>query len=381
MKVSAGLLFQNAVDYAARLSGSFEATNSSTSFRSEIAIGELAASVGFDGLWVVEHHFTPHGETPSPLQELSYFAGRFPGVDLGTCVLVLPWNDPVRLAEQIAVLDNLLSEERTLTLGIGRGAAQSEFDGFEVPLSESTTRFQENADILRQLLAGTNVTFDGQFRKFSNLTTLPRPKTSGVELVDNMYCAWGSHSSLVYAAESGFRPLFNPKGSPAEYAAQIREFNEIRVSKGWAPQRPITSVVVYADADEERAREEALRYLRPWAEINLMHYQLLDADHFRAAGNYADYVSRAEAMANMEHQDILDSFAANQVYGTPAQCIEKLQTFAEYVNPEEFVFVMRFGGMPDDVARANVRRIATEVLPEVKSWKVRPAEDTLLAPA
>jgi alkanesulfonate monooxygenase SsuD/methylene tetrahydromethanopterin reductase-like flavin-dependent oxidoreductase (luciferase family) len=378
MKVSAGLLFQNAADYFTRAQPAAQPVNSSSGFRDEIRVGELAVSLGFEGIWVVEHHFTPHGETPSPLQELTYFAGRVPGIDLGTCVLVLPWNDPVRLAEQISVLDNLLALGRTLTLGIGRGAAQSEFDGFEVPLSESTERFQESAQILRELLAGTDVTFRGKFRSFDKLTTLPRPRTNPAELLDRMYCAWGSTSSMVYAAEAGFRPLFNPKGSPEEYSAQIRAFNEIRVGRGLEPRRPIMSVLVYADEDEGRAVENGLRYLRPWAEINLAHYQLLDAEHFRAAGNYGDYVARAESMANIPRMELLDSFAANQVYGTPAQCLEKLRSFYEYVNPEELVLVPRFGGMPYDVAEANVRLVADKVLPEMKSWRLRPAKDTLL---
>jgi alkanesulfonate monooxygenase SsuD/methylene tetrahydromethanopterin reductase-like flavin-dependent oxidoreductase (luciferase family) len=381
MKVSAGLLFQNAADYMAHAEGQNQFSRSSLSFQEEIRAGELAASVGFEGIWVVEHHFTSHGETPSPLQELTYFAGRRSDVDLGTCVLVLPWNDPVRLAEQIAVLDNLIGPDRTLTLGIGRGAAQMEFDGFEVPLGESTERFKEYAEILRLLLAETNATYNGKFRSFENLTTLPRSRTEPSELLDRIYCAWGSHASLVYAAEAGFRPLFNPKGSPAEYAGQIRTFNEIRVKNGLEPCRPITSVLVYADEDEQRAHEDGLKYLRPWAEINLMHYQLLDADHFRAAGNYGDYVARAEAAARMPREELLDSFAANQVFGTPEQCIEKLRMFYENVNPEELVFVMRFGGMPDEVAEANIRLIAGRVLPEVKSWQLRPAEETLFVKA
>jgi alkanesulfonate monooxygenase SsuD/methylene tetrahydromethanopterin reductase-like flavin-dependent oxidoreductase (luciferase family) len=381
MKVSAGLLFQNADDYMARVEGISPPYGSSRYFREEIRSGEFAAEVGFDGIWVVEHHFTSHGETPSPLQELTYFAGRHPEVDLGSCVLVLPWNDPVRLAEQIAVLDNLVGEGRTLTLGIGRGAAQIEFDGFEIPLAESTERFQENADILRLLLSQTDVSYKGKFRSVDALTTLPRPRTAPDDLLDRIYCAWGSQSSLEYAAAAGFRPLFNPKGSPDEYAAQIRTFNEIRVKNGLEPRRPITSMLVFADEDEDRARETALRYLRPWAEVQLLHYRLLDAEHFRAAGNYGDYVARAEAAAKIPHEKLLDSFASNQVFGTPEQCLAKLRTFYDNVNPEELVFVMRFGGMPLEIAKANIKTVAEKVLPEVKSWQLRPAEETLLARA
>jgi alkanesulfonate monooxygenase SsuD/methylene tetrahydromethanopterin reductase-like flavin-dependent oxidoreductase (luciferase family) len=97
---------------------------------------------------------------------------------------------------------------------------------------------------------------------------------------------------------------------------------------------------------------------------------LLDAEHFRAAGNYGDYVARAESMASIPRMELLDSFAANQVYGTPEQCLEKLRTFYDYVKPMELVLVMRFGGMPYDVAEANVRLVADKIIPEVKPWRV-----------
>jgi alkanesulfonate monooxygenase SsuD/methylene tetrahydromethanopterin reductase-like flavin-dependent oxidoreductase (luciferase family) len=381
MKVSAGFIFQNADDFLARAAGEPPPDGTSRHFVEEIRVGELAADLEFDGLWVVEHHFSAHGETPSPLQELSYFAGRSPKVNLGSCVLVLPWNDPVRLAEQISVLDNLVGPDRTLTIGIGRGAAQSEFDGFEVPLAQSTERFKENADIIRRLLLETDVSYEGKFRQFKNLTILPRPRTRVDELLDRIYCAWGSQSSLEYAAEAGFRPLFNPKGSPEEYAGEIRRFNEIRASNGLEPRRPITSVLVYAHSDPERAREEAMKYLRKWAEVQLLHYRLLDAEHFRAAGNYGDYARRAEEAAKLSHETLLDSFAKNQVFGTPAQCLAQIREFYDGVNPEEFVFVMRFGGMPLDIAESNVRLIAKEIAPVVRSWQRRPADASLAARA
>ena len=72
-----------------------------------LALGDLAEPLGFDSLFALEHHFTGYAMSPSPTQLLSYFAGRTRRITLGTAVIVLPWHDPVRVAEEIALLDIL----------------------------------------------------------------------------------------------------------------------------------------------------------------------------------------------------------------------------------------------------------------------------------
>ncbi len=88
----------------------------------------LAEPLGFDSLWGVEHHFTDYTMCPDVLQFLTYMAGRTKRVKLGSMVVVLPWHDPMRVAEEISMLDHMSSGR--LILGIGRGAGRVEFDGF-----------------------------------------------------------------------------------------------------------------------------------------------------------------------------------------------------------------------------------------------------------
>jgi alkanesulfonate monooxygenase SsuD/methylene tetrahydromethanopterin reductase-like flavin-dependent oxidoreductase (luciferase family) len=89
-----------------------------------LALGDLAEPLGFDSLFALEHHFTGYAMSPAPTQLLSYYAGRTRRIALGTSVIVLPWHDPVRVAEQIALLD-ILCGGRCL-FGFGRGAASAE---------------------------------------------------------------------------------------------------------------------------------------------------------------------------------------------------------------------------------------------------------------
>src|ERR1051325_5930656 len=110
-----------------------------------LAMGDLAEPLGFDSLFALEHHFTGYAMSPAPLQLLSYYAGRTKRIQLGTAVIVLPWHDPVRVAEQIALLD-VLSHGRLL-VGFGRGAAKLEYEGFRVPMDEARERFIEAAEV------------------------------------------------------------------------------------------------------------------------------------------------------------------------------------------------------------------------------------------
>jgi alkanesulfonate monooxygenase SsuD/methylene tetrahydromethanopterin reductase-like flavin-dependent oxidoreductase (luciferase family) len=91
----------------------------------EIRLAQLAADLGFDCLWSAEHHFNDYSFVPDNLQLMSYLTALCPNVDLGTAAVILPWHDPLRVAEQAAVLD-MLSKGR-LRLGLGRGLARREF--------------------------------------------------------------------------------------------------------------------------------------------------------------------------------------------------------------------------------------------------------------
>jgi hypothetical protein len=107
----------------------------------ELRLARLAAELGFDVLWSVEHHFNDYSFCPDNLQLMSYLAAVCPDVDLGTAAVILPWHDSLRVAEQVSVLD-YLSRGR-LRLVMGRGLARREFAAFRGTMDESRDRFDE----------------------------------------------------------------------------------------------------------------------------------------------------------------------------------------------------------------------------------------------
>src|SRR6266404_726825 len=128
-----------------------------------LAMGDLAEPLGFDSLFALEHHFTGYAMSPAPLQLLAYFAGRTQWITFGTSVIVLPWHDPIRVAEEIALLD-ILCGGRCL-FGFGRGAASVEYAGFRIPMEEARPRFVEAAQIIVKALSQDSFDYDGQFYK------------------------------------------------------------------------------------------------------------------------------------------------------------------------------------------------------------------------
>ena len=111
----------------------------------ELRLARLAEDLGFDVIWSVEHHFFDYSFCPDNTELLAYLAGVTTTIDLGTAAVILPWNEPLRVAEKIALLDHLA--DGRLRFGIGRGLSRREFAAFRgIEMSESRERFDEAAD-------------------------------------------------------------------------------------------------------------------------------------------------------------------------------------------------------------------------------------------
>src|SRR6202167_1312133 len=128
---------------------------------------------GFDDVWLSEHHFIDDGYLPSMLPAAAAIAARTKRTRIPPGVLLMPFHNPVRLAEDIAVVD-AISRGR-FELGVGVGYKVEEFEGFNVPFSERGARTNEALQIIRRLLDGETLTFKGKFFEFKNVKLTPEP--------------------------------------------------------------------------------------------------------------------------------------------------------------------------------------------------------------
>ncbi|MBV6761764.1 LLM class flavin-dependent oxidoreductase [Rhodococcus opacus] len=141
-----------------------------------LRVAELLEELGFDGVWVSEHHFRDYGTVPSIFTMLGYLAARTENLRLGTGVVVLPLHNPIHVAEQAAQLD-LLSNGR-LDLGLGRGYQSIEFDGYGMSLSEARDRFDEGLEVITGLWTQDPYQHRGHFYQSGEVSLNPKPLQS-----------------------------------------------------------------------------------------------------------------------------------------------------------------------------------------------------------
>ena len=134
---------------------------------------QLAEDLGFDGVWIAEHHFRTYGVCPSIMPFAAFVAARTTKVKIGAAVVVLPFHNPLRAAEEAAEVD-ILSKGR-LMYGFGRGYQAIEFNGFNVSLEEARARTDEAVEIMKLAWTQDDFSYDGRFTKVENLTIMPKP--------------------------------------------------------------------------------------------------------------------------------------------------------------------------------------------------------------
>lgn len=326
----------------------------------ERRLADLAEPLGFDSLWSVEHHFDDYTMVPDVCQFLTYVAGRTSRIKLGTAVIVLPWHDPVRVAEQIAMLD-ILSEGRVL-LGFGRGAARIEYEGFRIPMEESRERFIEAAEVVVKALKNERFSHHGTYYQIPEMSIRPRPYS---DFTGRMYGAAVSPESAEIMAKLGFGVLIIPQRDWETTAAELERYNQIYRSFGKEPIPPVNLAWVYVDETAEKAMAGARKYMGAYWRSADLHYELSTGAHRNVKG-YEFYHQMGQAAKEAGADAVTENFVSFQVAGTPDMCLEKIRFIKRKVNMNHFVAVFKYGGMPIDVAEENMRRFAATVMPALQ---------------
>jgi alkanesulfonate monooxygenase SsuD/methylene tetrahydromethanopterin reductase-like flavin-dependent oxidoreductase (luciferase family) len=373
MRLSLGMMFQNYSDWDRFLAMERgEPTGPPTvpdwkSFRGHLEVFSQADELGFDALWSVEHHFTPYCVIPDPLQLLTYLAGATKRIDVGSMVCVLPWWEPLKLAEEVTMLQTVLGDERKLHIGVGRGLARREYRSLGVDMDESRSRFDEVLTVLRMALTQERFSFDGQHFQIPPTSLRPYPK-DGAGLVDRLYGAWGSQPSIRVVAEAGMRPFLNPQKPLGDYAADLTEFRQIREEQmGLPPVPPAIVLFGYCAETQEQAVADATRYAGEYHQSAMTHYELA-GDHLAKLDSYKQYAAFSEAArAGFKPEDL---FYVDQIVGTPDECIRRIEHVKDKYGCEELIMQVAYGGMPLDVAEKSIQLFGREVVPAVHEMHV-----------
>ncbi|MCA9821617.1 MAG: LLM class flavin-dependent oxidoreductase [Dehalococcoidia bacterium] len=326
-----------------------------------MALGDRAEPLGFDSLWALEHHFTGYAMSPAPTQLLAYYAGRTRRITLGTAVIVLPWHDPIRVAEQIALLDVMCGGR--CMFGFGRGAASVEYAGFRIPMEEARPRFVEAAELVRTALAEESFEWNGEFFKIPRTSIRPRPISHPER---RFYASSVSPESAEVMAKLGFGMLVIMQNEWPKAAADIQKYRDIAKSVGHVPAPPIILTNLSCAESRDEATERAMHYLsRKWDSID-NHYHFSDG-HLASVKGYESYGKMAKTYTKMKDPDFktkaTEYYIKIQIVGTPDDCLQQLETLQQVTGTDHIVCDYSYGGMPHHDGELNMRLFADQVLP------------------
>ena len=340
----------------------------------EIRLCRVADELGFAALWAVEHHFNDYSFCPDNLQLMAYLAAICPNIDLGTAAVILPWNNPLRVAEKAIVVD-MLSKGR-LRFGIGRGLARREFAAFNQTMDESRERFDEASAMILQALRTGWIEGDGKYYPQKRVELRPRPAYS---FDGRIYAVASSDDSLEAAARIGARMvMFADRPWPLRMGA-IQRYRDLYQQINGVAALPmlIADFCVCAPASDG-LEDLARRHMSSFVQSNIEHYELM-SDHFSTTKGYNAYAQKSEIARKTGLSGMVDGFMQAAVWGSPDRILRELESRRETIGDFELATSFRFGGIPIETAEASMRLFAKEVLPVIRTWKT--AQPPALAPA
>lgn len=374
MRVGATIFNQNYTDwdrYEAEERGAAMSRRAARSdreiFNEEINIARMADDSGFDSVWTIEHHFTPYTMVTNPLQYLTYIAGITKRVDLGTMVVVLPWHHPVRVAEDVNMLDSFLGPDREIICGVGRGLGRREYGGMGIDQNEGRARFDEEIQIVQQLLATGHCTFNGKYYHVHDVRLRPQPDR---DLSNNLWCAGGTPDTVQMIARHGIRPLTIPTTSLELALSNMRDYARLRQAAGHGPSHTKLALWTYVAETAEEAERGAQQYMTEYADSALRHYELLGS-HLENTKGYKEYGQLQKALRE-DASPFRQAFYSSHPWGTPDQTIKRATELAEAFGTDELIFVFKYGSMPMSSAEKSMRLFASEVMPALKELSPAP---------
>ncbi|HTV89881.1 MAG TPA: LLM class flavin-dependent oxidoreductase [Stellaceae bacterium] len=321
-------------------------------YRDHLDEAVLAEELGFDCVWASEHHFSPDAWSPAPFPFLAAVAARTRRVRLGTYVLLLPLHNPLRIAEDAAVLDNI--SDGRVDLGVGVGSSPREFATFGVPLENRLGRTFEALRIIERCFAGERFSHAGKYYDFPDvhMTTTPVQRLGPPILVAAM-----GEQSVRWTARRGYGMAAGAGRGHAQYLAALREHGHDPTG------RTIASVPlrVHVAATRKQAWDEAEAGLR-----QVLHF-------YRTHGNPEAGSRGAGPLGALppvgEFRDVPQIGHGGQPFavGTPEEALKLLEPYRG-LGLTHLSLNLHHPGQDGDSVRRSMRLFARELMPTIKAW-------------
>jgi alkanesulfonate monooxygenase SsuD/methylene tetrahydromethanopterin reductase-like flavin-dependent oxidoreductase (luciferase family) len=300
-----------------------------------------AEELGFESVFLTEHHFTGLPQIPSSLTVLAYLAARTTRLRLGTALIILPWHNPLLLAEQIGTID-LLSNGR-VDCGVGKGFRYVECRGFGIPGEELGERFEEGLDVLMKSWRSTGrFSHHGKFWNFDDAIIDPRPVQRPHPPI---WIGAASETSIERAADRGYSLLLDQFSDSTQIGARFAWYRKCVLVRGHAfdPMRVGVTRAFHLTSNEAQTRDA------------LEHHQHVLANNRRLSsdpGQSASAIHRPPVASG----DPDDTW----LIGTPEQVIRRLDALK--ARGIEYVLLLDTSG-----DRASLERFASDIMPRYQT--------------
>lgn len=308
-----------------------------------------AEALGFDHVWLTEHHFTDDAYNPASLSMAAAVAAVTSRIRIGTFVLLLPFIHPVRAAEDVALAD-ILSNGR-FDLGVGQGYTHDEFNAFGIDRRERAPRLIEGVELMRRLFTEDKVSFDGRFTQTCEMTLSPKPVQ---QPHPPLWIGARGPKAIRRAAELGAHLMTTLGPDPAPlYVETLRGLGHDPAAFRIAQLR-----MVYCAPSEDEAWNDVAEHL-----FHVFGY------YERVLGEAADVEGDTQPLPFRTPAEIRGSAFAESalMIGTPAQVRDKLEQFAASYACTDFILSTHYAGIdPAKSGRSN-ELFAREVIPAFRS--------------
>jgi alkanesulfonate monooxygenase SsuD/methylene tetrahydromethanopterin reductase-like flavin-dependent oxidoreductase (luciferase family) len=325
-------------------------------YRDTLDLMVLAEKLGFDSVWGGEEHFYSFGLCPSPQLFLTAVARETSRIRLGTAISLLPFENPLRKAEDFAMLD-ILSNGR-LNFGVGRGIIPKHFEGFCVDPRESRARYEESLAIIRGSWTQEPFSYEGNFWQVPSLALSPKPVQKPHPPI---YRGTISLDSFETAAAVGDNAFVVPwlTGPHAEVRSRVQRYRSLLKEHDHSPKRTTFIFFLFVDPDHNAAmrdgQESTYNYTRLFT--SFVPPEALKA--FRPEDPFRAFLDFALSMP--------DHLEERAVVGTPAECRRRLRELNDEFDLDQVAFYFHAGARDPQRARYSMELFANEVMSDFRS--------------
>ena len=325
---------------------------------------EWAEQLGFDEVWLTEHHFIDYGLAVDPATLAAAAASRTRRVRIGLAAFIVPFHNPLRLAEQIALLD-IVSNGR-LDVGLGRGNRPAEFAGYNVPQQENRERFDETVEIMLRAWAEERFSYHGRFFQVPEARVIPKPVQRPHPPI---YQVCVSKDGVESAALRGWPMLNSILFGSVEQLVQNREIYVNALKKSGRTDAEISPLLarwgvsrhIYVAPTDARAFEEA-REAELWYQESFRRFVIPERIEDTHPSLQPGFRAMAERLSKVTWESLVSETLA---FGSPDTVADKIEEMRR-IGVGQVMCWMNFGGLPQDKVRRSMELFAREVMPRFR---------------